>query len=164
MNVLGSFGHLARRFVKSLSTRAPSPEDLAWVALMLLPGELTLWHRLGNADRRHSIEVARRFAAALGESPRDDIAAALGESPRDDIAAALLHDIGKVASGMGTLSRVLATLVGPRTTRFRAYHDHERLGLELARQAGSSAGTLELLAKTSDRHDVLAALRQADDI
>ena len=39
---------------------------------------------------------------------------------RDEMAAALLHDVGKVECGLGTFGRVAATVVGPRTQRFRS--------------------------------------------
>ena len=100
-------------------------------------------------DKRHSILVARRFV---------DLA---DEPSREQTAAALLHDVGKLASGLGTCARVLATIVGPRTARFRQYHDHERLGAEMLRAAGSAAATLELVQGAGP---AAAALRQADDI
>jgi predicted HD phosphohydrolase len=100
-------------------------------------------------DKRHSILVARRFVD-LADAPS-----------REQTAAALLHDVGKLASGLGTCARVLATIVGPRTARFRQYHDHERLGAEMLRAAGSAAATLELVHGAGP---AAAALRQADDI
>jgi len=118
----------------------------------LRAGEAALWQRLGNADQRHSIEVARRFSADLSESPRDEMA------------GALLHDIGKVSVELGTFGRVLATVVGPRTRSFRIYHDHEQIGIELLREAGSAAATLSLLDGTTQRVDALAALRRADNV
>lgn len=149
---LTQVGHLARRFVRALSQRPPADADESWATQFLLPGECALWTTLNHADRRHSIEVARRFAAAMGESPRDDMA------------AVLLHDVGKLASGLGTWARVAATVLGPRTRRFRLYHDHEMLGAEMARKAGSTGETIALLCGTSDRANVLAALRRADDV
>lgn len=102
------------------------------------------------ADRRHSIEVARRFVAARPAASRDEIA------------AALLHDVGKVASRLGTFGRVVATVVGPRTDRFRTYHDHEAIGARLATTAGSSALTIALIAGDGPP-EVAAALQAADD-
>ena len=87
-----------------------------------------------------------------------------GESPRDDVAAALLHDIGKLASGLGVGGRVFATLIGPRTAKFRRYHDHERLGAAMLREAGSSERTASLIDATCSDLAVLAALRLADDV
>jgi hypothetical protein len=149
---LSRIGHLARRFVRALSPRPPGHDDIEWANAFLLPREADLWHSMSVADQRHSIEVARRFSTLVPESPRDDMA------------AALLHDVGKLASGLGTFARVAATLIGPRTRRFRQYHDHERLGVEMLHAAGSSHETLALLADTSPRVDVVIALRHADDV
>ena len=102
------------------------------------------------ADRRHSIVVARRFMHARPDAVRDEIA------------AALLHDIGKIVTNLGTFERVLATIVGPRIDRWRRYHDHERIGSELCRDAGSSSTTLIIL--TDGDHPVAGLIRSADDI
>ncbi len=144
--------HLVRRFVRALSPRPPGHDDIEWANSFLLPSEADLWHSMSVADQRHSIEVARRFSTLVPESPRDDMA------------AALLHDVGKLASGLGTFSRVAATVVGPRSRRFRQYHDHEQIGAEMLRSAGSSHETIALVADTSARRDVAAALRRADDV
>ena len=125
-------GHLARRWATSLSRREPAEVDTAWAESHLLNGELQLWRRLGAPDRRHAIVVARRFAS-------------MATWTRDEIAGALLHDIGKLDSPLGTTGRVVATVVGPRTARFRRYHDHERIGAEMLVAAGSSPTTIELV-------------------
>jgi putative nucleotidyltransferase with HDIG domain len=124
--------------------------DTAWAESLLLEGELQLWRRMGAADRRHSIVVARRF---------ENLAA--DEWTRDEIAGALLHDIGKLDADMGTFSRVVATVVGPRTARFRSYHDHERIGAEMLAAAGSSAVTVDLVI---GKGRAAAALAEADNI
>jgi hypothetical protein len=143
-------GHLARRFVGALSRTPPSADDDAWIAAQLEAGELALWATMPVADRRHSVEVARRLHAARPAATRDELA------------AALLHDVGKVASGLGTFGRVAATLVGPRTARFRAYHDHEAIGASMAAEAGSSELTVALIGG-SGPPDAAAALQSADD-
>ena len=141
--------HLARRFVGSLSRTPPPASDTAWAVGQLLPGEAELWQRMSVQDRRHSILVARRFVEfAPGAS-------------RPEVAAALLHDIGKLASGLGTFSRVMATVVGPKTTRFKKYHDHERVGADMLAAAGSSSETIEL---AQGRGEHATELRQADEI
>jgi hypothetical protein len=66
---------------------------------------------------------------------------------RAEIAGALLHDVGKIECGLGTFGRVVATIVGPRTRAFAAYHDHEAIGAELARRAGSDPSTVDLIAQ-----------------
>jgi HD domain len=141
--------HLARRFVTSLSRREPTVAETAWVDSQLLDSESTLWRGLSAADRRHAIEVARRFES-------------LGENwSRDEMAGALLHDIGKLDSGLGTFGRVVATIAGPRTARFRRYHDHEQIGADLLAAAGSSDVTVELVR---GRGRAVGALRAADHI
>jgi HD superfamily phosphohydrolase YqeK len=100
-------------------------------------------------DRRHSVLVARRF---VDRAP---------DATGAEIAGALLHDVGKQVAALSTVARVMATVVGPRTDRFRQYHDHERLGAEMLRDAGSDDETLELVAGRGLRG---AALRWADDV
>ena len=139
--------HLAARFFTSLSSAPPAPEDDAWAESQLLDGEVALWRQMSNQDRRHSIAVARRFIAARPEATRAEIA------------GALLHDVGKIECGLGTWGRVVATLVGPRTERFRIYHDHEQIGSELAAAAGSEHETVELIA---ERSPVFPILQQGD--
>lgn len=144
--------HLSRRFFGALSRKQPSTSDVAWATGFLLPAEVVLWTRLCQADQRHSIAVARRFVTHMGESSRDDVA------------AALLHDIGKLASGLGVAGRVCATIVGPRTARLRRYHDHERLGAAMLRDVGSSERTSSLVDATCTDLAMLTALRLADDV
>ena len=145
---MSSIGHLARRFIASLSRREPDVADTAWVDSHLHDGELALWRRMSVADRRHSIAVARRFETS-------------GEWSPDEVAGALLHDVGKLDSGLGTISRVVATIIGPRTERFRRYHDHEQIGAEMLDAAGSSDITVELVR---GQGRAAAALLAADDI
>lgn len=142
--------HLVRRWWSSLSRRPPSAEDLEWVHGHLLSGEFALWMRMEVADRRHSVLVARRFVGLRSDSSRDEIA------------AALLHDVGKIESQLGIWSRVGVTLFGPRTSRGRIYSDHERIGVELCRWAGSSAATLAVLSDPGN--PATEFLRRADDI
>ena len=141
--------HLGRRFVTSLSGAPPAARDVAWAGEHLGPGERALWDRMSAADRRHSIEVARRFVS------RRPAAA------RVEVAGALLHDVGKIEAGLGTFGRVVATVVGPRTARFRRYHDHEAIGAGLAAAAGADPVTVALVAGSGP---AAADLRAADDV
>jgi hypothetical protein len=75
----------------------------------------------------------------------------------------LLHDIGKVESPLGTMARVVATILGPRGEAFRRYHAHESRGVELLVAAGSDALTVSLLRGDADPA-LVAALRRADAI
>lgn len=142
--------HLARRWLTSLSRRKPSDEDFEWTRSHLLPGEFELWSLMSLPDRRHSIGVARRFSAGRPDAHRDEVA------------AALLHDVGKIDSRLGTGERVLATVLGPRTDRWRRYHQHEVIGWRLCRDAGSSTSTLSILSDPD--HPVARLIRVADDI
>jgi len=133
----------------------PPAIDVAWVNATLRENEYDLWSRMKSHDQRHSIEVARRFTEMHPAFTRDHVA------------AALLHDIGKAESDLGVLGRVIATVVGPIGTRFRLYHDHESIGLNLCREAGSSTETLRLLdwsTQGSSNDLIVNLLRQADQI
>jgi len=145
----GGAGHLVRRFVTSLSRREPDADDERWARSHLGPGEVELWARMAAPDRRHAVTVARRFVALRG-----------GATPAE-VAGALLHDVGKVESGLGVAGRVVATVVGPRTARFRTYHDHEAIGAGLAAERGSDPVTVALIR---DEGPAAAALRAADDV
>jgi hypothetical protein len=141
--------HLAKRFLGSLSTAPPAAEDEAWAMTHLTNAEAELWSRMAVQDRRHSIEVARRFAELRPDATQGEMA------------GALLHDAGKRQAGLGTFGRVVATIVGPRTTRFREYHDHELIGAEWAALADADAATVELIRGEGP---AAADLRAADDL
>ncbi len=145
MNVV----HLAKRYVGSLSKTPPSAEDEAWAMTWLSTAEAHLWSRMPVQDRRHSIEIARRFQAGRPEATREEMA------------GALLHDVGKLQSGLRTSGRVLASIVGPRTTRFREYHDHEAIGADLAAGANADPATVALIRGEGPAAADLAA---ADEI
>ena len=68
-----------------------------------------------------------------------------------------LHDVGKIECGLGTFGRVVATLVGPRTAAFTAYHDHEDIGAAMAKAVGSDPATVELIAQRGPAFDALEA-------
>src|SRR5205823_71921 len=108
----------------------------------LLAGERELWASLSGADRRHAVGVARATVAALGPA-----------AGREIVAAALLHDVGKVESGLGTFARVAATLVAKVAGRDRmggrvgAYLHHDVIGASLLGDAGSDALTVTWAAE-----------------
>lgn len=133
--------HLARRFGGSLWPAGPSAADATWAESHLLDGELDLWRQMSRVDRRHAAGVARQVAEALGD-----------EATRAVLAAALLHDVGKLDSGLGTFGRVAATLCGliaghemaeawsqrtGFTRRVGLYLRHDELGGVRLRLAGS---------------------------
>ena len=92
--------HLVKRFVGSLRPGGPPAADEAWVRRPA-PAErsATCGARMSGPDRRHAVGVARRVERSLGH-----------EATRPVLAAALLHDVGKIESGLGTYGRVVATL------------------------------------------------------
>ncbi len=108
----GSLGHLAVRFVGSLWPGPPSPAGEAWARHWLNPAERELWARQSNQDRRHAIGVAHDVGLALGDADGAGVA-------REVMAAALLHDVGKVESGLGTFGRVAATVLAAALGRER---------------------------------------------
>lgn len=139
----GSLGHLAFRFATSLDPRGPDPQAENWALSWLSPEERSLWRLMSGQDRRHAISVAGRTLAIVGSG-----------QPRAVVAAALLHDVGKVASRVGTLGRSVITaaaLVAGRDALTRApeppardwgraarlYLAHDRLGAHLLQQIGS---------------------------
>ncbi|MEY2571634.1 MAG: hypothetical protein QOE63_1984 [Acidimicrobiaceae bacterium] len=139
-------GHLVRRFFGSLRPGGPARADDEWACKQLLPNEVELWRTMSGPDRRHAVGVARRVEIALGH-----------EASRPVLAAALLHDVGKVASGLHTFGRVIATLsaktAGMSYARAWSYRDgftrkvglylrHPDLGGDMLALAGSDALTI----------------------
>ena len=143
--------HLMKRFVSSWSRKDVTKEELNMVRSTLSASEFNLWNQFSIADRRHSVEVAQRFAVLFPEASREQRA------------GVLLHDIGKIQSNLSTLMRVGATLVGPRTKRFRLYHQHEEIGITMLRHAGSHADVIAVLNQTCNS-EVAVAFRSADNI
>lgn len=97
---MSRLSHLVRRFFGSLRPGGPSHAEQVWAESQLLPGERAIWGSLSGPDRRHSAAVARRVELSLGP-----------KATRPVLAAALLHDCGKVASGLHTPGRVVATVL-----------------------------------------------------
>jgi hypothetical protein len=162
---MSEWGHLARRFFGSFAGGGPAPADEAWVSSWLSDGEMRLWSRLSDPDRRHAVGVARRTVGVLGAS-----------TERAVVAAALLHDVGKLESGFGPFRRAAATLVGKRWGRTRtrgrmgAYLRHDELGAALLREAGSAPLTVAWASehhRSPEQWSVPAAigraLKDADD-
>jgi response regulator RpfG family c-di-GMP phosphodiesterase len=143
--------HLVKRFTSSWSRKDVTEDELNMVRSLLTASEFNLWNQFSIADRRHSVEVAQRFAVLLPGATREQRA------------GVLLHDIGKIQSNLSTLMRVCATLVGPRTKRFRLYHQHEEIGVTMLRHAGSHADVIAVLNQTCNA-EVAAAFRSADNI
>lgn len=143
----GGAAHLARRFMGSLRPGGPGVVDDAWARSFLKPGEQELWTQMSGPDRRHAVAVARALSAAgvaHGEGGCGPLASD-GAVP-----AALLHDVGKVASSLGTLGRAVTTALALIVGRERIargsgamarYLRHDALGADLLVRAGSDALT-----------------------
>ena len=171
--------HLARRFFGALRPGKPDAADTAWVATVLNDREFAVWQRMPNHDRRHSIQVARDVEAELANTK-------YASDPRW-AEAALLHDVGKLDSGLGVFGRVLATLAGAAaghdmaeawsekrgvTRKFGLYLRHPELGASRIRMCdGSREAALWAEAhqdpdrwpRTGLPEVVIAALAAADD-
>jgi len=166
--------HLVRRFVGSLWPGGPAAADDAWATGSLVPGEQALWRRMSGPDRRHAVGVARRAEHALGQ-----------RATRPVVAAALLHDVGKVDSGLGPVRRAVATVAGMaggheaagRWRRRRGplgragrYLCHDEIGAAMLDAAGSDGLTVAWAREhhlPADRWsvpaDIAHALKDADD-
>ena len=122
-----------------------------WVRSQLTAAEYALWRTQQVADQRHTAQVGRAFVRLRPSAGRAEVA------------GALLHDIGKTAARLGTVGRVLATLAGPRTTRWAQYLDHESVGAAMLGAVDSAPDTVRLVAGEPSS-PALADLRRADDL
>lgn len=170
----GSFRHLTGRFFGALWPGGPSQKDEEWVRQWLLPGEHELWRSMSGPDRRHGVGVARRTLALLK-----------GNTTREVAASALLHDVGKLESGMGTVWRAAATalalVVGRHRfaalrdserwwrRRLRLYFTHDKVGAALLAKAGSDPLTVAWAAQHHQGREswtvdlrIADALKEAD--
>jgi putative nucleotidyltransferase with HDIG domain len=140
---VSTLAHLSGRFVRALWPGPPRADDVAWVERVLTPNGFALFRRQPNHDQRHAIGVARDVEARLADTEYAD-------DPRW-LSAALLHDIGKLASGLGVYGRVVATVSGAVagrdhagawsassgfTRRVGLYLRHAELGADRLRLAG----------------------------
>lgn len=148
---MNKLAHLTKRFVLSLVPSQVHEIERQWVHSVLTPSELDLWNKMKAQDRQHSVLVGRRFVKYRPIATQSEIA------------GALLHDVGKSAAHLGTFARVIATLVGPRTSRFRQYHDHEAIGAAMLRSIGSDDLTISMVGG-SCVGELMQALSRADDI
>ena len=148
---MSEIAHLAKRFVLNLMPSQVHEIERQWVHSVLSQVESALWNNMMVQDRRHSVMVGRRF---VKHRPI---------ATQSEIAGALLHDVGKSVARLGTFGRVIATLVGPRTNRFRQYHDHEQIGATMLRSIGSDELTISMV-EGSCVGELRQALNKADDI
>jgi hypothetical protein len=148
---VNKLAHLTKRFVLSLVPSQVQEIERQWVQSVLSPSEFDVWNNMMVQDRRHSVMVGRRFVKYRSTASQSEIA------------GALLHDVGKSVARLGSFARVIATLVGPRTIRFRQYHDHESIGATMLRSIGSDELTISMV-EGSCVGELRQALSRADDI
>ena len=148
---MNKLAHLTKRFVLSLVPSQVQEIERQWVQSVLSPSEFDVWNNMMVQDRRHSVMVGRRFVKYRSTASQSEIA------------GALLHDVGKSVARLGSFARVIATLVGPRTIRFRQYHDHERIGATMLRSIGSDELTISMV-EGSCVGELKQSLSRADDI
>ncbi len=168
-------GHYVRRFFTSLNTRPPSAHDEAWVETIVTPGELALFRRLSDTDRRHLVHSARVVETALG-----------ADADPVWVRAALLHDVGKYDAHLGVFGRVFATVIAAAAgadriagwtdragwrARVGRYQSHGELGAEQIRAVGGSEAAAvwselhhhpERFVQSSIPRQILTVLDRAD--
>lgn len=114
MSDIGSWWHLARRFVEVWRAKALTPNQRREVERLLhTAGERRIFFAQSNADQQHGLAAARYASPPLQR-------------------AALLHDVGKQAANLGVWGRVMASVMAklhiPVRGRFRIYLDHGPIG------------------------------------
>lgn len=142
--------HLAKRAWTSMSNSPLSGRDVEIAERVLTVDEFDLWWAMQPRDQAHSLVVLRRFVDVYPPATRVEQA------------AALLHDVGKIEARLGWSGRILATVIGPRGVRFRAYHDHVEIGARMLEDV-SDPRTVALIRGTID-DPAARALQRADDI
>jgi len=137
----------------------------------LTPAQIALFYRMQASEQAHGYQVFRRLQSA-------------GQTDPDLLAAALLHDAGKILYPPTVLDRVVVVIgyhffrrgavswskgtpAGFRRPFVIAAH-HPAWGADLARQAGASPRTVDLIRRHHDpsatNDPLLATLQAADDI
>ncbi len=171
--------HLAERFARALWPGPARPADVEWVETVLTPSAYAEWRLQPSHDRRHTIRVAREVQTQLAGT-------AYADDPRW-LSAALLHDIGKLDSGLGVYGRVVATVSGAAggrdhapawsestgfTRRVGLYLRHAELGADRIRLAGEPEEAARWAAAHHDPStwpdlpippEVVVALDEADN-
>ncbi|MEO5975146.1 MAG: hypothetical protein ABIQ38_08110 [Ilumatobacteraceae bacterium] len=143
--------HLVKRFFGSLTSDPLNEREISWVKEELTSDEFDLWNTQAVTDQRHSFDIAMRFIVLRPQGSQEEIA------------GALLHDIGKIEAGLGTIARVVATILPLPTQKFTAYRQHQRRGAQLVKSIGCSSTTIALVAGYPDS-EAQRALSQADKI
>jgi putative nucleotidyltransferase with HDIG domain len=161
-----------RQFVRAVGAWL-RPDDAGQVGNYLPAEALKLFMAMPRYDRQHALRVYRLL--------QED-----GHSNPDLLAAALLHDVGKTRPGNGSvrlwhrvsivladafssglLQRVASEQAGSWRQPFYVQLHHATIGAELAREAGCSRRTVDLIryhenAATQADDPLLPLLRSAD--
>jgi len=166
--------HRVRQFFWAAGARVHLKRETEIALICYLPpAAVTLFRTMPSYDRRHSLDVAW----ALQQR---------GHTESDFLAAALLHDVGKTARQArrlrlwhrvavvliraldpGLLERIGQDRPGAWRQPFYVQRHHAEIGAEMARRAGCSPRTVEMIG----RHEawgqiddpVLQALQAADN-
>jgi hypothetical protein len=165
-----------RQFIRAARALLRPPDiGEEWLARWLPARAVDLFWAVPRYDQQHALRVLR----TLQEQ---------GHSNPDLMAAALLHDVGKTVPRSGSLRlwhRVIVVLmravephvvwrIGNNATKgwrrpFYVQQHHAAIGAQLAREAGCSARTAELISLHEDPlgladDPLLAALKAADSM
>lgn len=146
-------------------TAAPLPVQVrSEIESILNPAQAELFYRFQEPDQWHAYRVYRTIVDS-------------GQTQPDLLAAALLHDIGKTEVKLSVWDRILIVVAGallPGKTKqwgqevdlgwkrpFAVRSHHPRWGASLARAAGSSEITIDLIQRHQD--SLLGRAGSADD-
>lgn len=140
------------QFLRALVARVRR-EELQPLSQYLTPAQMELFRRMPRYDQRHSLNVFRALRARGYDDP-------------NLLAAALLHDAGKADEALRLWHRVIVVLaeaIEPRLLNRLAKGDsrswrypffvhlcHPQRGAEMARAAGCSPTTVELIRRHHD--------------
>ena len=116
---MASFAHVVRRFFGHVLARPLTDVDIEFIRTLISPDEEPLFWRQRLGDQQHAVVTARRMLSTHAHG-------------RAVLRAALWHDIGKIDSDLGAVTRAFATVARllrlPRPIRWRLYEDHGPIG------------------------------------
>lgn len=138
-----------RQFFQAL-TAAPTPHDLEKVKDVLSPNLFNLFLKMQTSEQAHSIRVYKLLLEQ-------------GETNQDLLTAALLHDVGKSRYPLRLWERVFIVLgkaISPQRLNewgqaeafgwrrpFVVSANHAEWGAEMAKNAGASTTTIDLIKR-----------------